>query len=84
VPTSTFAGAGEAPELKVFYMNEDDELPVPARNARDTVKAEDASALPAQLGQKLRNLFADVESQPVPDRLSQLLEALAAKEKNPE
>ncbi|MET0194735.1 MAG: NepR family anti-sigma factor [Hyphomicrobiaceae bacterium] len=63
-------------------MNEDDEVPVPTGKAK--VKAEDASALPAQLGQKLRNLFADVESQPVPDRLSQLLEALAAKEKNPE
>jgi Anti-sigma factor NepR len=71
-----------APELKVFDMNEDDALPVPTGKAK--VKAEDASALPAQLGQKLRNLFADVESQPVPDRLSQLLEALAAKEKNPE
>ena len=32
----------------------------------------------------LRSLFADVESQPVPDRLRELLEALAAKEKKPE
>jgi hypothetical protein len=72
-----------APELKVFSMNEDDELPVPAATAKDKVKVEDAAALPAQLGQKLRSLFADVESQPVPDRLSQLLEALAAKEKGP-
>ena len=47
-------------------------------------KIEDASALPAQLGQKLRSLFADVEAQPVPDRLRELLEALAAKEKKPE
>lgn len=60
-------------------MHDDDELPKDdkARNP----KIEDASALPAQLGQKLRSLFADVESQPVPDRLRELLEALAAKEK---
>jgi hypothetical protein len=38
-------------------------------------------ALPAQLGQKLRILFADVEAQPVPDRLAELLEALATREK---
>ena len=43
-------------------------------------KLEDASALPAQLGKKLRSLFADVEAQPLPDRLRELLEALAAKE----
>jgi hypothetical protein len=63
-------------------MHDDDELPNgdKARKA----KIEDASALPAQLGQKLRSLFADVESQPVPDRLRELLEALAAKEKKPD
>jgi hypothetical protein len=38
-------------------------------------------ALPAQLGQKLRILFADVEARPVPDRLAELLEALATREK---
>ena len=63
-------------------MNEDDELPVGDDKRR--VKLKDASALPAQLGRKLRTMFADVESQPVPDRLRELLEALAAKEKNPE
>jgi anti-sigma factor NepR-like protein len=63
-------------------MNENDELPL----GDDTPKAapEVASALPAQLGNKLRSLFADVESQPVPDRLRELLDALAAKEKKPE
>jgi len=63
-------------------MNEDDELP--AGDAKPTATPEDAAALPAQLGKKLRSLFADVESQPVPDRLRELLEALAAKEKKPE
>jgi len=38
-------------------------------------------ALPAQLGQKLRILFADVEARPVPDRLAELLEDLATREK---
>jgi hypothetical protein len=61
-------------------MNDDGEPPVPAATAKDKVKVEGAAALPGQLGEKLRNLFADVESQPVPERLSQLLEALAAKE----
>jgi hypothetical protein len=63
-------------------MNEDDELP-PGDDKRK-VTSEDAAALPAQLGKKLRSLFADVESQPVPDRLRELLEALAAKEKKAE
>jgi hypothetical protein len=63
-------------------MHEDDELP-DGEKARKP-KSEDAAALPAQLGQKLRTLFADVESQPVPDRLRELLEALAAKEKKSE
>jgi hypothetical protein len=63
-------------------MHEDDELPDSEKPRKP--KSEDASALPAQLGEKLRALFADVESQPVPDRLRELLEALAAKEKKPE
>ena len=42
------------------------------------------SALPAQLGQKLRTLFQDVEAEPIPDRLRELMDALAAKEKKPE
>jgi len=60
-------------------MHDDDELPKDDKARKP--KIEDASALPAQLGQKLRSLFADVESQPVPDRLRELLEALAPKEK---
>ena len=63
-------------------MDDDDELPAGDNKAK--AKSEDAAALPAQLGKKLRSLFADVESQPVPDRLRELLEALAAKEKKPE
>ena len=63
-------------------MQEDDELPV--GDQQRMAKPKDASALPAQLGKKLRSLFAEVESQPVPDRLRELLEALAAKEKEPE
>ena len=62
---------------------QDDDAPPNGDKARKP-KIEDASALPAQLGQKLRSLFADVEAQPVPDRLRELLEALAAKEKEPE
>jgi hypothetical protein len=63
-------------------MNDDDELPL--GDDKRKAKLEDASALPAQLGKKLRSLFADVESQPVPDRLRELLEALAAKENKTE
>ncbi len=61
---------------------DDDELPVGDNKAK--AKFEDAATLPAQLGTKLRRLFADAESQPVPERLRELLEALAAKEKEPE
>jgi anti-sigma factor NepR-like protein len=63
-------------------MNEDDELSV--GDDKRNSKPEPASALPAQLGKQLRSLFADVEAQPVPDRLRELLEALAAKEKKAE
>jgi Anti-sigma factor NepR len=59
-------------------MDNDNE---PPSNSK-TVKLN--SALPAQIGQKLRTLFDEVESEPVPDRLRELIEALAAKEKKPE
>jgi len=60
-------------------MNEDDELAVGDDKRKS--KPEAALALPAQLGTQLRSLFADIEAQPVPERLRELLEALAAKEK---
>jgi hypothetical protein len=62
-------------------MQEDDERPTEKtkRHPKPNVPA-----LPAQLGQKLRAMFADVETQPVPDRLVELLERLAAKEKKTE
>jgi hypothetical protein len=62
-------------------MNEKDELPTGDNKREATLEA--GLALPAQLGSKLRNLFAEVESQPVPERMRELLEALAAKEKKP-
>ena len=63
-------------------MDENDELPT-GDNKREATQ-EAGLALPAQLGSQLRNLFAEVESQPVPDGMRELLEALAAKEKKPE
>jgi hypothetical protein len=64
-------------------MHEDDEhIPGAKKTRKPEIK--DASALPQHLGRKLRSLFSDVEAQPVPDRLRELLEALAAKEKKPE
>lgn len=60
-------------------MQQDDQLPTEAN--RPEAKSKDVAALPAQLGPKLRALFADVELRPVPDRLAELLETLAAKEK---
>ena len=68
--------------LEVHHMHEDDELP--SDDNRQKPKPKEVSALPAHLGQKLRAMFADVETQPVPDRLVELLDALAAKEKKPE
>jgi hypothetical protein len=62
-------------------MNEKDELPTGDNKREATPEA--GLALPAQLGRKLRNLFAEVESQPVPERMRELLDALAAKEKKP-
>jgi Anti-sigma factor NepR len=38
-------------------------------------------SLQAQLGRQLRAIFADIASEPVPDRFVRLLEALEAKEK---
>jgi hypothetical protein len=64
-------------------MHEDDER-APSANQQRKPEIKDASALPKHLGTKLRSLFADVEAQPVPDRLRELLEELAAKEKKSE
>jgi hypothetical protein len=63
-------------------MKEDDERPTD--NKKRVPKKPDVPALPAQLGQKLRALFADMETQPIPDRLVELVEQLAAKEKKTE
>ena len=60
-------------------MENDDQLP--DHKSKGKPKPKDVSELPAQLGGKLRNLFADVEAQPIPDRLLELLDALAKKEK---
>jgi hypothetical protein len=62
-------------------MEEDDERPNVFKNRKLNLSV---PALPVQLGEKLRELFADVEAQPVPDRLAELLEQLAAKEKKAE
>jgi len=64
-------------------MHEDDERNPGAKETRKP-EIKDASALPQHLGRKLRSLFSDVEAQPIPDRLKELLEALAEKEKKPE
>ena len=66
-------------QLKVFHMNDDEVRSVGYTERK--AKPERVSALPAHLGAKLRGLFADVESEPVPDRLRELLDLLAAKEK---
>jgi hypothetical protein len=62
-------------------MEEDDER-LTENNKRTPTP--NVPPLPAQLGQKLRALFADVEAQPVLDRLLEILEQLAAKEKKTE
>jgi hypothetical protein len=68
-------------QVEVHEMEEDDERPTENKKG---IPKPNVPALPAQLGQKLRALFADVETQPVPDRLVELLEQLAAKEKKTE
>jgi Anti-sigma factor NepR len=64
-------------------MHDDDQLPA-GRDAGRKPRIADASELPAALGEMLRALFTEVESQPVPDRLRELVEALAAKESKAE
>ena len=56
----------------------------PSANKRPEPNIDLASTLPSELGEKLRTLFNEVESQPIPDRLRELLEALAAREKDSE
>ena len=58
----------------------DDDDNTSGTTGRREPKIKDASALPKHLGAKLRSLFADAEAQPVPDRLLELLDELAAKE----
>ena len=48
-------------------MEEDDERPNVSENRKPKLNV---PALPAQLGEKLRELFADVEAEPVPGRLA--------------
>jgi anti-sigma factor NepR-like protein len=68
-------------QIEGHHMEEDDQRPTADKNRK---LKRNVSALPAQLGEKLRELFADVEAQAVPDRLAELLEQLAAKEKKAE
>jgi hypothetical protein len=63
-------------------MNDDEKAP--AAPARSGARIERASALPAQLGRKLRVVFADAGSQPMPERMQELLNALAAKDRTPD
>ena len=56
-------------------MNSDNE------SSKPKISSGVIAALPTQIGQKLRTLYAEVESEPVPERLRELIEALAAKEK---
>jgi hypothetical protein len=53
------------------------------RNDRAEAKSEDASALPAQLGRKLRALYSVEEREPASKRLAELIEELAARERTP-
>ena len=54
-----------------------------ANGAREA-RCEAAAALPLQLGKKLREVFGDGPAPaPMPDRLQELLDALAAKEQKP-
>jgi hypothetical protein len=46
----------------------------------DKPRIDGAAALPAQLGKKLRQVFAEAETEPAPQRLEELMAALAAKE----
>lgn len=62
-------------------MQKDDE---PRADRKGRKPKPNVPELPAQLGQQLRAIFADVEAQPIPDRLVELVEALAAKETKPE
>lgn len=60
-----------------------DEEKAPPASAPSGARIARASALPAQLGRKLRVVFADAESQPMPERMQELINALAAKERKP-
>jgi len=61
-----------------------DEEKTPPASAPGGARIQRASALPAQLGRKLRVVFADAESQPMPERMQQLMDALAAKDSKPD
>jgi hypothetical protein len=58
--------------------------PVQAAPAGDGTKCEAMldRAIQGQIGSMLRDVFADVESEPVPSRFVELLEALGAQEKH--
>jgi hypothetical protein len=51
---------------------------------RSKAKCEDVAVLPAQLGRKLRALYSVEDGEPASERLAELVEELAAKERMPE
>ncbi len=61
----------------------DEEKARPA-SAPSRARIQKPSMLPAQLGRKLRVVFADAQAQPMPERMQELMNALAAKERKPE
>lgn len=82
----------EPPNLHIVPINEDERIEradvQPRLPARASVKTREKQAamldrgLQATIGSKLRDFFADVAQEPVPDRLVQLLEALDAKKES--
>jgi len=60
-------------------MNDNDKPDADAVARKPRIQG--SAALPAQLGRKLRQIFAEAEAQPPPDRLQELMNALAAKER---
>lgn len=82
----------EPPNLHIVPIDEDERAVKadlqPRLPARAAVKMREKQAamldrgLQATIGSKLRDFFADVAQEPVPDRLVQLLEALDAKKES--
>jgi Anti-sigma factor NepR len=91
LPAPAARSAGQKPSSRHLYIVHNADTPGPPPHMQQQPPAQRGSrsqgmidrSVQGQIGRMLREVFADVAEDPVPDRFVKLLEALEAKEKQP-